>query len=168
MMPKCIPTSIPTPRSTLDVPKWRRNGRFWSPFGRPLRPAEKNEEKWGPGPVPEKTWNLDEKSMWKWEGWKGENKRFAWYFLQNMRFWPFSIFHDFWSPKSHEKSIKSDPLVAWGWDFWAFGRILWLAEFDDFLMIFWSAKSRSKIEIFAENEISKTKSGEGRRRRRCS
>ena len=43
--------------------------------------------------------------------------------------WANLNFHGFWSPKSHDKSIKSRYLVARGWDFCDFGWILWRAEF---------------------------------------
>ena len=54
-----------------------------------------------------------------------------------MRFWPFSIFHGFWSPKSHEKSIKSGNFGDLGPEFPDFGWILAAAFFDDFLVGFY-------------------------------
>ena len=54
-----------------------------------------------------------------------------------MRFWPVTIFHDFWSSKNHEKSIKSGNFGDLGPEFPDFGWILAAALFDEFLVGFY-------------------------------
>ena len=72
------------------------------------------------------------------------HKHIARCFLQNMRFWRVTIFHGFWSPQSHGKSINSGTFGARGPDCGApgpnfpdLGWILAAAFFDEFLVGFY-------------------------------
>ena len=77
----------------------------------------------------------------------------------------------FWSPKSHEKSKKSGPLVARGWVFEILGGFYGVRNYDDFLILFDRQKVGQKLRFLRKVAIWSYPAwwfGRGRRRRRCS